>query len=171
MKRYTALIGLFALLGTIAAEPARADFSADSVALIGAWKWTYTSPGMGGPSAQPIRGKDRILSFRKDGTYAQWEQNSEGFKLQVSGTYVIHRNTIHQRSDDMGRVSSFWLEFTGWSPLWSRQLVTFPKSDKILMYPGGGNVSVEDASEVTYVRHKPWREPPMPATASRLEEP
>src|SRR6266850_1759648 len=67
----------------------RADFQADSVALFGAWRWVQTYGGLANETPPPS-GWSRVLYFRRDRTYAFWEEDSARNYLLCSGTFAIH---------------------------------------------------------------------------------
>jgi hypothetical protein len=143
-----------------------ADFQADSAAMIGAWRWVRTYGGMAGANVTPpSSGWSRTLFFRRDATYAYWEQDSVASHLICTGKFTVHPS-IYGRIED-GPRASIWVDMEGWWwHLDQKQLIAFLGSTGMLMYPGSedGTIlySVSDAQKSEFIRDSERKEPTDP---------
>src|SRR5215831_3025489 len=101
-------IVLAAILTATIVPAARADFSADSLALIGTWEWTKSWGGMVAVDEVPLYGRIRVLSFLTDGRFTYVQHDSAQVDTMSRGTYVVH--PVSDRVQGAGR-PAFWVEF------------------------------------------------------------
>lgn len=132
----------------------RADTSADSLALFGAWRWIRSAGGLlGANSTPPPSGWSRSLHFRRDGEYSYLENDSLGQYLLCSGHYNVHAFSSARSAEGGG--ATLWVELDGW--WWSteaNQLITFLGRDTISTYPGSNTTGVSDALTHTFARER-----------------
>jgi hypothetical protein len=182
LSRKRAAIAIGAIFFAIAPSAGRASFRTDSLALYGAWSWVSTAGSYSGVIVTPIPGWNRVLFFRRDGTYCLWEEDSIASYELCSGEFSIHP----ARNSRIGsRIKpNLWVELKGW--WWridDRQLVGFSEPDRIALYPGyeddTGAVEVMDASTSSFARlphvpvpapgHSPGDSPVYRAKPPRLQ--
>jgi hypothetical protein len=121
---------------------------------------------MGTHATPPPTGWTHLLYLNRDGTYSYWEQDSAASYLIHQGRHTIHR--LHPRVSSVGRF--LWIEFSGWRGILENnsQHINFVSRDTLEMYPGSGDVFVDDALTDRYVRDStpppssPSTRPPPP---------
>lgn len=154
-----------ALLSSLLPAHARADFRADSLALIGSWQWAESGGGMLGAWELAPSSWGRVLTFFPGGRYAFWEWDSVSTYVVCSGSFTLHPSSgrIEGGTEAFG-----WAELENWWQPWElkgRFLIGYRGRNEITMYPGSGNVGVSDA--LTHVfRRRARGGPSMPPMTS-----